>query len=809
MDFSVPKHDMLTQKQKEQNDNEWYKERARGIDALCSNVVGFGGIGETDRMKTNYDLFNNIVNMKDFDYVVKPFGDNLGELPATLTNRDICSAKIKVLHGLELKRPFGWKVLAVNEEATTRKEQAEFQMISQFVVNSIMLPIKQEIEMQYQQQQQQGQPLTADQQQKIQQQIAQELEAKTPEEVRKYMKRTHQDPAEAMMHQILEYIIQKEQVEHKFHRGWKHATLSAKEVYNIGIRANEPYISPVNPIRFNHDTTKEENDFIEDSSWARAEYRMTPDQIVNYFGDKLTKKQIEDEIYGDYNLAHGYYGDDLLFDFSTVNYSVDARTKQVFHYNLVSLRKVGFVKYLDEEGQEQEDMVGENYQMNPALGDISIEWEWIPQVHEMWKLGRDLFIDCRPVPGQHKDLDNLHSPKLSYYGVSYDNMNSEPTSPMDRIKGYQYLYNIVMYRIELLMASDQGKLLLMNIKAIPRSMGIDVDKWTYFLNAAKIGWVNPSEEGAKGTDVTNMAKEIDMSLVSDISRYMNIAEYLENKAGSAIGVTKQMEGEIATSDAVTNTKQSIIQGTTILEPLFDLHNQVKQRCLTGLVEQAKIAWSGGKPKKLSYILDDMSVHMLTVDQKLLDASTYGLFVLNSSKSAEAKKMVENLAHAAMQNQMIEMSDVVKIIRSEGIQESEELLEISEDKKHARDLQKQTAATEAQAQEAEKQREFQRETWKHDDAQAITEIKEKGKIDLQKATIQALGFAEDKDIDKDREPDVLEVYKHGLDAMVVQGKLDQMESEILLKEKEFEHQKEVDKEKLRIEDKKASQKPKGK
>jgi len=290
---------------------------------------------------------------------------------------------------------------------------------------------------------------------------------------------------------------------------------------------------------------------------------------------------------------------------------------------------------------------------------------------------------------------------------------------------------------------------------------------------------------------------------------MQIAEYLENKAGSAIGVTKQMEGEIATSDAVTNTKQSIIQGTTILEPLFDLHNQVKQRCLTGLVEQAKIAWSSGNPRKLSYVLDDMSVHMLTVDQKLLDASTYGLFVLNSSKSAEAKKMVEQLAHAAMQNQMIEMSDVVKIIRSEGIQESEELLEVSEGQKHARDIQKQTAATDAQAQEAEKAREFQRETWTHEKDIVKLKAEEERKTRTQVATIQALGFAEDKDVDKDRTPDVIEIYKNGLNAMVVQGKLDQMESEILLKEKEFEHQKDVDKEKLRIEDKKASQKPKGK
>jgi len=794
MEVATINHDMITQKQKNANDNQWYKEKCEDIDVLANGVIGWGGVDERSRMQVNYDLFNNIINMEDFDYVVKPFGAGVGELPATLTNRDIVSAKIKVIHGLELKRPFGWKVFAVNEEATTRKEQAEFDLIQQFVMSEIMTPIRQEIEMRYQQQQK-GKPLTPEEQQKIQQQIAQELEAKTPPEVKKYMARDHQDPAEAMMHQILQYLIQKEKLIDKFFKGWKHATLVAKEIYYIGISNGEPIMQVVNPKHFAHDQTKE-SEYIEDGSWARAQYRMSPDQIVNFFGAKLTRQQIED-LYDDSQFGAIALDSDYQFDFTTFDEEVDMRTTLVTHYEFVSLRKIGFVTFLDEEGQEDEDLVSENYKMNAALGDLKIDWEWIPQVHETWQIGKDVYIDCRPVPGQHKDLDNLHVAKLSYHGVSYDNLNSQPTAIMDRIKGYQYLYNIILYRMELLMASDEGKILLMNIKAIPKSLGIDIEKWTYFLKALKIGWVNPSEDGVKNHDVTQMAKEIDMSLVSDIQRYMQIAEYIENKAGSSIGVTKQMEGEIGSSDAVTNTKQSIVQGTTILEPNFHLHSRVKQNCMQSICEKAKIAWSTGKPKKLSYILDDMSFHMLTVDQKLLDGSTYGLFILDSAKAAEAKQMAEQLAHAAMQNQMLEMSDVLKVVRSESIQEAEEFLIVAEGEKHAREAQNQTSQIQAQAEADEKAREFVRETWAHDDAQAIKEIEAKGKIELQKATISALGFSEDKDMDDDGEIDVLEVYKNGLNAMVVQGKLDQMKADTELKKQEFEQKKKVDEEELKI------------
>ncbi len=62
-------------------------------------------------------------------------------------------------------------------------------------------------------------------------------------------------------------------------------------------------------------------------------------------------------------------------------------------------------------------------------------------------------------------------------------------------------------------------------------------------------------------------------------------------------------------------------------------------------------------------MDDMSKKMLTVDQGLLDGSTYGLFVANSVKAEEAKQAIVQLAHSAMQNQQLDLLDVFKIIKT--------------------------------------------------------------------------------------------------------------------------------------------------
>ena len=116
----------ISRAEKERNDKQWYKDKIRILDAHSNKTVyGYDGISEYHRMKVNYDLFNNILDTRDFEYITKPFGEEGGELPAKMTNRDILSGKIKAIVGMEQRRGFDYKIFAVNADATTRREQEE------------------------------------------------------------------------------------------------------------------------------------------------------------------------------------------------------------------------------------------------------------------------------------------------------------------------------------------------------------------------------------------------------------------------------------------------------------------------------------------------------------------------------------------------------------------------------------------------------------------------------------------------------------------------------------------------------------
>ena len=781
------KDQLLSTAEKNAYDKKWYKMKADEIDSFHMELdSSTNSISEFKRMKVNYDLINNILDLKEFEYVCKPYGAEVGELPAKMVNRDIISGKIKVLRGMEMKRPFSWNVIATNPESTTEREKKEFDLMRQYVVNQIMMPIRQQLEMQAAQQAQ-GKELTPEQQQQIIQQVEEQLKTLTPKEIKRYMEREYQDPAEVLGNQLLQYFIQKEQLPRKFNEMFFHGLVSAKEIGYVGIVNNEPVMKTVNPLRFTCDVNGELT-FIEDGEWAACEYRMSPSQVVSQFNKELTKEEIQKlyEAHSKFvNQSSGWFSSREMMGEQEDN------TIRVLHCVWKSLRMIKFLTYLDEQQVPQTMLVSEDYKLNKEAGDLVIDIEWIPEVYECWKIGTDIYKQMQPIPGQFRDMDNLYNAKLPYYGAIHDCVNSNPTSLIDRLKVYQYYYNIVMYKLEMLLTTDKGKKILMNINAIPDTEEIDIKKWQYFLETTPIVYFNPDEEGKGYQDANTIAKELDLSLASDISKYIELAEYLRRQAGISVGVTDQVEGQIGPNEAVTNTKQSLIQSSHILEPYFDLHNTVKRNILQALLDTAKICYAQKEPRKLSYILDDMSRQSLTIDPMVLDNATLGVFVSNSSKAEEAKDIIRQLTHAALQNQKVELSDVISVIRQDGIVEAEETLKLAEAQRKEFEQQMQQQQIQAQTEESEKQREFERERHQMNVELTILKEEERRKTEMAKAALMGASFNPKADIDGDGQNDFIEIMRGEVDMQVKKEKL-------ALEKDKLEHQKKQDKIKNNLE-----------
>ena len=757
----------VTSKQRESKDKSWYKEM---MDLLDSKNGYFSEVISNRKrdMKTNFDLMNNILDKKDFEYVCKPYGDAVGESLIEIKNKDIVSNKINSILGMEMKRTFIYNILAVNPEATTRKEQKQFGMIKDFVVNQITMGIRQQIEMEAQQEAQ-GRELTPEEMEQIKRKVEEETKAKTPKEVVKYMQREYQDPAEVLMSQLLSYLVLDLNMPNLFNDSFKYGMLSAEQCAYIGVTDKGLEVVSINPMFLDYALAPGEYR-IENSEWVKYDYLMSPTQIIEKFGSELEDKDIDDI----YEYWYGNYSsEEDLFAIKERQDLYQSYQNQIVvtHFSWKALRKVGFLTYMDENGEEQMKLVSEIYKLDKSIGDIDIEWEWLPEIYEGYKIkvGRDIYVRTGPAIGQLKDIETVKNCKHNYVGVVYNNMNSTPVSLMSRLKNYQYIYNIIWYRLETLLASDKGKKILMNIGAIPTSSGIDVAKWQHYFENTPYAFFDPQEEGTTYQDTNTVAKVLDLSLASDIQKYIEIARFIDASAAQSVGITPEIMGQISPRSSVANAQTNISQSSNILEPYFNLHSEFKKNVLQNLIDKACVYYSGKNAEKLVYVLDDVSKQILNVSPELLDANRFGLFVSDATKIEEIKAAVVQLSHAAMQNQTADFSDVIAVMRQTDLTSAEEILKASEAKKQEQmERMEQQRAEQAKeletlkAQNLEKQHEMNKDL-------IITKEEERRKTVLQEKVILGMSFNPDLDANTNKVNDFLEINKNRIDNITTEEK----------------------------------------
>lgn len=611
-----------------------------------------------NRMRINYNLYNNIINKDDFTYVTRPYGVT-EELPARLENFNIITPKLKLLEGEEMRRPFNFRAIAVNSEAVSEMQEKRKELLLRYLEAELEQSlIERGINIQN--------PQTG--------------EVMTPEQIEKYMNYSDNNMRELIANNLANYIIKKDNLEYKFNKGFKDALIASKEIYYTGIESNEPICEVVNPLDFDYDKDPD-IDFIQDGQWAIHTKYSTPSSIIDTYYKDLTSEEISKidsgEVYGNNprsSLPERPAIDIVPTTFNGGDFVLDRSNDKTGYIRVCrvewkSLRKIGYLTYYDENLEKQQTIVDETYKVQKDLGE-SVEWIWINEVWEGTKIGDDIYIKIQPKTVQYRSMDNPSICKLGYVGVVYNDRNSLPTSIMDLVKRHQYLYNIIMYRLELELAKAKGKKMVMDIAQIPRSQGIDLEKWMYYFDTIGIAFINSFEEG-KGNLGKGMASNfnqfsnIDMSISQSVGQYVNILTKIEDMTAELMGVSKQRLGSISSTETVGGVERSVMQSSSITEPLFYMHNEVKKHVLTQLLECAKFAYPKGK--KISFILDDAQRIFLEINDEFVDAD-YGIFMSNSAKEVKALEDLKGLAQQALSAGIIQFDELVTMFDSNSMSE---------------------------------------------------------------------------------------------------------------------------------------------
>lgn len=670
--------------------------------------------------------------MEDVALLLNPSGVEADYIPEKIQHFPIMNSKLEVLIGEELKRPFDWRAVVTNMNAISEIERAKKEELLQALRQSIEDTS-----------------------------LSEEDYAARLDQLDEEFNYNYQDFREIRANQYLRHFSKELNLPLVFNEGFRDALAVAEELYQCDIVGGEPYVERINPqiLRTFHSGRSNK---IEDADIILIEDYWSPGRILDTYGDSLSKRDIEYlENLPDYlgagesamgipdyrrGLVPRRMVDDVInfdvnsdsifsaatdeqLDGSYLPYDLDGNVRVLRMY-WKSRRKILKVKYYDKEsGEERFSFYAENYVVNEAEGEeadtmyINEAWEGTligGHNHNFEEAKNDgtygIFVNIRPRPIQFNRLSNPSKCHFGIIGTIYNLNGGKPYSMVDMMKPYNYLYDVIQYRLMDSTASAWGSLAEVDLSLIPDKWG--VEKWLYFAKIHHLAVKDSFNEGVEGAARGKLAGGMNNNsqrVISDasynyIQQLINLAEYVKVELGEIVGINRQREGQIANRETVGGVERATLQSSYITERYFAIHNDTKRRVLDCLIEVAKIA-ARGKKIKFRYIASDGSIKLMEFDGDEFAENDYGIVVDASSDILNLEQKIDAIAQAALQTQQASLSDIMKMWSSaNSLAEKIRVLEKAENKRmeqarQSEQLQAQQAQANIEAQMGMKQMEL--------------------------------------------------------------------------------------------------------
>ena len=653
-----------------------------------SSVLDSSLVRKTVKAKNiNYNLLNGKLDMRDMKKVINPHDLDASFIPTTIQHYPIINSKLNVLRGEEANRSFDYKVVITNPNAITEiaeeKKEAIYQQLLMLLQN---------------------------------QQLPDEEFTAEVEKLSNFFKYSWNDIRELRGNYLLNHYEKELDFQMIFNTGFVDAMTVGEEIYKCDIISGEPTLEKLDPNKVRVFKAGRSNK-IEDADIVVLEDYWSPSRVIDTFYESLTPKDIKkleeyevneekgsldtiDERQGfinarvfDDNTEAGdafftsLFSRDVNNDYVGLPYDIEGNIR-VLQVYWKSKRKIKKVKFYDPAtGEESYEIMPEHFKIDVSLG----QEEKILWINEAWEgtlIGKDIYINIRPRPIQYNRLSN---PSQCHFGIigSIYNLNSDkPFSLVDMMKPYNYLYNAVHYRLNKLLEANWGKIVQLDLAKIPK--GWDVEKWLYFAKTNNLAVVDSFKEGNIGAATgklagglnNNSSGVIDAEMGNHIQANIALLEYIKNEMSEAIGISKQREGQIQNRETVGGVERSTLQSTHITEWLFFIHESVKKRVLNCFLETAKIALKGSS-LKFQHILPDNARHISMIDGDQFSEMDYGLIIESSKSTRELGQKIDMLAQAALQNQILNFSTIMKLYSSASFSEKQKYIEKNEEEMQKR------------------------------------------------------------------------------------------------------------------------------
>ncbi|GIU70129.1 MAG: hypothetical protein KatS3mg002_1365 [Candidatus Woesearchaeota archaeon] len=751
--------------------------------------------------------------------------------------------KINVLKGEESKLPWSFNVIAYSPEAANeinRRKTKEIKNYISFQIQKELSLAQARIQQQVMLETQQVSQEEAEQffKQRVQELEEQEKEFLNPEEIiNKYRKfRLNEEIA---LSKILINQRDRLKLRHLKNESYEAALVAGIEAIKVAPVNGIEQVEVLNPLGLAYHKSPEIQ-FIEDGDWVVYKQEKTIADVIDEYGDRLHPDDLNEletrlsRVYGTdakmyskdayspshwenlskYNRTFGFndvphtgqYGQ------SVANYH-DYLTVYTCYWR--SQRKVYFLSWVDDYGNEQMDIVSEDFiipenhterrvkdEVNNITKKIiqwldpetqivySLEEKWIPQIWEGTRIEDHIYVDIQPVPWINTSIERPYDVKLPIYGAPYSAKNAPITSLFDRGVPWQKLYLFVMAKWLKLIQQDRGVVHTFNTLMVDEQLGIDETlRYMFDMGFIPINPIANAEAAQILGNTLKMAETINLSNSNQLSQYTQILAFIEQQIGISMGVPREREARTSPNTNVTDNQQDLIQSSHITQPILALHNIIWENVLNALLNLTKERIKKGA-KTWRFILSDEEIATIEISPENLDNFDFGVYVKQNEKAREVLKQAQLHAQALIQNDKLNLSTFIGMLETENLGEFKQMVRQMENELSQRELQLQQQRLEAQAKQQEREIEWREDQQQHEIAM------EEMKGNIQKE----ITVLKEQSKNPEQKDDTLELKKLEQKEKELKEKIEIERKKILQKQKESDENIKLEKEKLKLNEK---------
>lgn len=711
--------------------NEWRRRHLDWAEANISPSLNSGVASTLRNMRINYDLVGGKIHMDDIMLVLDPSGLNKAYVPDTLQHYPVMNGKLEVLRGEEVARRFEWHVVCTNMNAISDIERKKTDELYQVLQDAVREGAKDENE------------------------FRAKLQAIDTE-----FRYDWQDQREIRANALLNHYTKEINIDNLFAAGFMDAMTVGNEIYICKIEGGEPIVERLNPTRL-HCWRSGQSSRVEDADVLVYEDWWSLGRIYDAFHDKLTEEDMKylEGVSGEYQGAEDYTDETLKFvNADTAGYNdgvvsgdylfgggkggdmTDADGNiRIIHMMWKSRRQVKRLKkYNQETGEAEYSFVSEDYIEDKDAGEETAIY-WVNEAWEGYKIGRDVYVGIGPCELQFNTMEN---PSKCHFGIigSFYNINKDRVlSLVDVLKPFQYLYDVVHERLNEAMSSHIGQVYELDLASLPENW--TPDQFMFYLRKKHIAVKDSFKEGnygaatgkIAGAYAANSRGVIGNDNSTTMQQHEQILGFIMDEMSKACGITPQREGMVQNRETVGGVERATLQSSYITEWLFNTHEDVKRRVLECYLEVIKYSMKG-KNKKFQHILSDGSVAITEIEGDEFCENDYGLVVDSSPFTQQLNAKLGAITDAAMMNNMISLSSVMRLFTSTSLSQSIRMIQVEEEERMRQAQEESQRQQQMQQAQLEQQMQIEQARLEAEERKSIRDAETK----IEVARIQAEG-----------------------------------------------------------------------